>query len=309
LHRNSNITGNLNSTFLAAGIFDFGHLQHIDFQRLFSYKNALTFTGKEKDSETGFYYFGARYYDPSLSGLFLSVDPMADKYPSISPYAYCAWNPIKIIDPSGDTLDVVNKKGQLLFSLDDNLSERSTITAIDLYNKGIQWSEPNADNYMPLLLVNRDIESIEGIAHFSWDQIEEFALTDRLMIEYRQGGSGDFKKNKEFLCTVDGIPYWTDIVGQIAFAINCYRNQLMKGESHQKASDYTQKIGHLFATGFIGIDKYPNNADNWMIKRVCAWAAKGFDIGEYKKCGRFTYRDIKRNSYEFNKLAQWKMKK
>ena len=306
------------------------YLQFVDFQRLFYCKNTFVFTGKEKDSLrldpqsgglcgarltsppdlfTRFYYFGARYYDPTLSGLFLSVDPRADKYPSISPYAYCAWNPIKIIDPSGDTLDVVNKKGQLLFSLDDNLSERSTITAIDLYNKGIQWSEPNADNYMPLLLVNRDIESIEGIAHFSWDQIEEFALTDRLMIEYRQGGSGDFKKNKEFLCTVDGIPYWTDIVGQIAFAINCYRNQLMKGESHQKASDYTQKIGHLFATGFIGIDKYPNNADNWMIKRVCAWAAKGFDIGEYKKCGRFTYRDIKRNSYEFNKLAQWKMKK
>ena len=101
MHRNSNITGNLNSTFHNAGIFDFGHLQHIDFQCLFSYKNALTFTGKEKDSETGFYYFGARYYDPSLSGLFLSVDPMADKYPNLSPYAYCAWNPVKLVDPDG----------------------------------------------------------------------------------------------------------------------------------------------------------------------------------------------------------------
>jgi len=60
-----------------------------------------SFTGKEKDSETGFYYFGARYYDCDLSGLFLSVDPMADKYPSISPYTYCAWNPIKLVDPDG----------------------------------------------------------------------------------------------------------------------------------------------------------------------------------------------------------------
>ena len=63
-----------------------------------------SFTGKEKDSETGFYYFGARYYDPSLSGLFISVDPMADKYPSISPYAYCAWNPVKLVDPDGKEL-------------------------------------------------------------------------------------------------------------------------------------------------------------------------------------------------------------
>ena len=30
----------------------------------------------------------------------LSVDPLVDKYPGISPYAYCAWNPIKYIDPN-----------------------------------------------------------------------------------------------------------------------------------------------------------------------------------------------------------------
>lgn len=31
----------------------------------------------------------------------LSVDPLSDKYPNISPYAYCAWNPINKIDPDG----------------------------------------------------------------------------------------------------------------------------------------------------------------------------------------------------------------
>lgn len=33
--------------------------------------------------------------------MWLSVDPMADKYPSISPYVYCAWNPVKLVDPDG----------------------------------------------------------------------------------------------------------------------------------------------------------------------------------------------------------------
>ena len=61
----------------------------------------FTFTGKERDAETGYSYFGARYYDSDISGLFLSIDPMADKYPSISPYAYCAWNPMKLVDPDG----------------------------------------------------------------------------------------------------------------------------------------------------------------------------------------------------------------
>ena len=60
-----------------------------------------TFTGKEKDAETGYGYFGARYMDHELMTMWLSVDPMADKYPSISPYAYCAWNPVKLVDPDG----------------------------------------------------------------------------------------------------------------------------------------------------------------------------------------------------------------
>lgn len=71
----------------------------------------FVFTGKEKDSETGFYYFGGRYYDPAFSGLFISVDPMADKYPSISPYAYCTWNPVKLVDPEGEEYIVTLIKG------------------------------------------------------------------------------------------------------------------------------------------------------------------------------------------------------
>ena len=58
-------------------------------------------TGKELDAETGYSYFGARYYDPAVLAAWLSVDPMADKYPGISPYAYCAWNPLKLVDPDG----------------------------------------------------------------------------------------------------------------------------------------------------------------------------------------------------------------
>ena len=65
-----------------------------------------TFSAKEKDTETGYSYFGSRYYNSDLS-IWLSVDPMSDKYPSLSPYAYCANNPIRIIDPSGDSCAVL----------------------------------------------------------------------------------------------------------------------------------------------------------------------------------------------------------
>ena len=58
------------------------------------------FNGKEKDYESGFHYYGARYYSSEIS-MWLSTDPMADKYPSLSPYNYCANNPVKLIDPNG----------------------------------------------------------------------------------------------------------------------------------------------------------------------------------------------------------------
>ena len=43
---------------------------------------------------------GARMYSPS-NIRWLTMDPLCEKYYSISPYAYCAGNPIKLIDPNG----------------------------------------------------------------------------------------------------------------------------------------------------------------------------------------------------------------
>ena len=63
--------------------------------------SAQSFTGKERDSETGFSYFGARYYDSDLMTGWLSVDPLADDFSNISPYNYCNWNPVKLKDPDG----------------------------------------------------------------------------------------------------------------------------------------------------------------------------------------------------------------
>ena len=74
-----------------------------------------TFTGKELDEETGYGYFGARYYDATLMTGWTAVDPMADKYPNISPYAYCAWNPVKLVDPDGKDIWDLNKDGELIW--------------------------------------------------------------------------------------------------------------------------------------------------------------------------------------------------
>lgn len=73
------------------------------------------FNGKEKDYESGFHYYGARYYWSEVLTGWLSVDPMMDKYPFISPYAYCAWNPIILVDPDGRDTSYYNLDGRLQF--------------------------------------------------------------------------------------------------------------------------------------------------------------------------------------------------
>ena len=61
-----------------------------------------SFNAKELDEETGMYYYEARYYKPPV---FTSRDAMFEKYFWMTPYAYCANNPVKYVDPSGCMLD------------------------------------------------------------------------------------------------------------------------------------------------------------------------------------------------------------
>jgi len=60
------------------------------------------YNGKEFVEMHGYdtYDYGARGYF-AATGRFMSVDPLAEKYYSISPYAYCLNNPVKFIDPDG----------------------------------------------------------------------------------------------------------------------------------------------------------------------------------------------------------------
>ncbi|MDR1631802.1 MAG: DUF6443 domain-containing protein [Dysgonamonadaceae bacterium] len=63
---------------------------------------AYKYTGKELDMDHGLmlYDYGARSYDPAV-GRFLTIDPLCEKYYSVSPYVYCNNNPINNIDPTG----------------------------------------------------------------------------------------------------------------------------------------------------------------------------------------------------------------
>ena len=70
--------------------------------------NRYRYNGKEEQAFFSSPYsdYGARQYS-SASARWLALDPLANKYYGISPYAFCANNPINFVDPDG--LDIVIK--------------------------------------------------------------------------------------------------------------------------------------------------------------------------------------------------------
>jgi len=64
-----------------------------------NHPNRFLFTGREFDSETGLYYYRARYYNPYI-GRFLQTDP-AGYAAGMNLYGYCWSNPTGWVDPSG----------------------------------------------------------------------------------------------------------------------------------------------------------------------------------------------------------------
>jgi RHS repeat-associated protein len=106
------------------------------------YTNRYKFNGKELDEETGFYYYGARYYNPKFS-IWLSVDPLAEKYPNITPYAYVANNPINAIDPDGREIVY------LIYNKDGSERERLTYRKGNFYHSNGKRYNPGKESLSP----------------------------------------------------------------------------------------------------------------------------------------------------------------
>ena len=82
------------------------HIEYVPFGEVFieernnTWNTPYLFNAKELDEETGMYYYGARYYEPRLS-LWMSCDPMQEKFPQVSSYCYTYNNPIIFKDILG----------------------------------------------------------------------------------------------------------------------------------------------------------------------------------------------------------------
>ena len=98
-------------------------MQHEPVGTITGAENAYQYNGKELNSDFDLDWldYGARWYDASIAR-WSAVDPLSEKYYSISPYAYVANNPLKYIDPDGRQIDVGDLKGKA--KVNDNGEEK-----------------------------------------------------------------------------------------------------------------------------------------------------------------------------------------
>lgn len=245
--------------------------------------------------------------EPNQILRFISIDPHAANYPSLSPYNFVANNPITNIDPDGRDIIVTTKQGKTLFTLNDGKTQITKMTAADLYKQGTQWFEPQADNYMPMKSMAKGIENFSELKHFTWGQVAEFAETDRWMTSYRQGGSGDWKKSKEgadgyLMVTVNGQPYWSDAVGQIPFAVDYFTDKLEETGNSNQAIKMTVQKGMEYGEGklFGGKTDNSNTYDNYFILRGAKYGSEKYKAGEQ---GFFGGYELQKTNYSPNNLG------
>ena len=148
--------------------------------------NTYKYSGKEFDTfgGTDLYDFHARYHAPS-TGRFMTVDPMAEKYPGISPYMYCAGNPVLFVDPSGMKIDEASKGDwdKLKEKIKDKMSELvGHVTEIQKTGGDV------GDMALRIQSLNGSIKAMKGI--------EDSSQTYNL-VKSEKGAGGKMTRNTE----------------------------------------------------------------------------------------------------------------
>jgi RHS repeat-associated protein len=115
--------------------------------------NRWRLSGKEEQASVtgiGSLDFGARHYDPFVSR-WLSPDPLMEKYYGMSPYLYCAGNPVNLVDPDGeDWYRIRGDAGEWEYTYDEDIYDDDSMTAMGITGEylGATYHDYKANMYM-----------------------------------------------------------------------------------------------------------------------------------------------------------------
>jgi len=224
------------------------------------YNSPYKFNGKELDEETGFYYYGARYYDPRIS-IFQSVDPLVEQ--TMDAYGYCYQNPINLIDPTGmsseDPGDYYTKDGTYLGWDGKNDGKVYIANKYKHDNKTGKNIINNSDRTELKGVTNEVLLGFASVIHAEsgGSKEESYAIGNVTMNFIDEGGSTQ-------------IPTLEDAV--------MYDNKFAQGATQENftsflGSSYSDRnskyaVGAAinaigFSQGLAGYSDYSNGADSW----------------------------------------------
>ena len=159
------------------------------------------FTGKEHDDEISLDYFGARYLDPML-GMWTSVDP-ARQFASPYLYAGNGVNPINVVDPDGNRVDIFLNENNEVVRMQYNYDDEAFVYLN--YADGSQevFGEPALGSYLlstndkgEFMIVGQKFDPSMGAYASSmmhaWSRTNHFSIDEALA--WGTGGDFDFKR-------------------------------------------------------------------------------------------------------------------
>ena len=176
------------------------HVAYIPYGEIFveqrngSWASPYLFNAKELDEETGLYYYGARYLDPTGTR-WLSVDPLFEKYVGATPYNYCHENPITLIDPDGRG-DFVNEEGET-FANDGKADAKIYVLRADItkqdrerYKFYVTSKSGNKDNFKD------DHWSYDGFVEIEGNSANRQSMVDIVSKDNGKGGESESNRRE-----------------------------------------------------------------------------------------------------------------
>ncbi len=170
----------------------------------------------------------AEPFEPEVRSRFLSVDPLAAKYPSISPYAYVANNPLRYIDPDGR--QIVDRNGNVVgvnINEDENGNRSVNFTFADgTSQETIDHFNENAGVVVnSMLATSIGIEQINEMVNS--DVMISVIMSDERMVYTNEQGqqvvrfggttiTGYSEENGQFVATSATMTIYGGSVGLIA---------------------------------------------------------------------------------------------
>ena len=196
-------------------------------------ENRFHFNSKEDQSLFGTPYidYGARQYDPAIAR-WNAVDPLAEKYYPVTPYAFCTDNPVNLVDPDGMDIWELDSLGHIVAVIRNNEYDAFHIVKQNSYGNWERTGQSISFDYGTIGKVYSDLEresTVGGKINLTMFEVRGDDNAQNLF---------EFMANPEFM----GVEWEHIKIG----AADSGRNVV--GNSHVK--DKTGLLRYYFNTGY-----------------------------------------------------------